>query len=182
MRIGKFRKRIMGSSARTSLIPARILFSVVWSLLCLSVLAAPFLSARACEPAATFLYFFFSPVCHQIPERSFHLGGHTWAVCHRCAGIYFGLLLAAVMGNPFIGRRPANRRRWVLAAGTLLLLDAFLPYTGLWHSTALSRFLSGLPFGYVASSLLVLGVTEWMRETPWRRLPVHDPDLKGGLS
>lgn len=148
----------------------------------MSVLAAPFLSARGCEPAATLLYFFFSPVCHQIPERSFHLSGHAWAVCHRCAGIYFGFLLAAVLGNPFIRRSPEDRRRWVLAAGIPLLLDALLPCTGLWNSTALSRFPTGMLFGYGTSSLLVLGVAEWLREIRWWRLPILDPRLKGGLS
>jgi uncharacterized membrane protein len=181
MRIGNFLKKVMRSSERSSPASVRILFAAVWTLLYSCVLAAPILAARGCESAATLLYLFFSPVCHQIPERSFQLCGHAWAVCHRCAGIYFGFLLAAVVGNPFLGRRSENRRRWVLAAGIPLLVDALAPFTGLWHSNAHSRFASGVPFGYVASSLLVLGAAEWLHET-LRRVPMRCPHLKGGLS
>jgi uncharacterized membrane protein len=31
-------------------------------------------------------------ICHQIPERSFHLGGHQLPLCARCTGIYMGAL------------------------------------------------------------------------------------------
>ncbi|MBI4854598.1 MAG: DUF2085 domain-containing protein [Acidobacteria bacterium] len=34
-----------------------------------------------------------SPVCHQIIDRSFLLWGYPLAVCARCSGIYFGVLL-----------------------------------------------------------------------------------------
>jgi uncharacterized membrane protein len=36
-----------------------------------------------------------SIVCHQLPERSFHLGAAQLPVCARCTGIYFGAALAA---------------------------------------------------------------------------------------
>ena len=172
------REKFMRSSLRSSLISARILLAAVWASLCLSMIAAPLLSARGCEPAATLLYLFFSPVCHQVPERSFLISGHAWAVCHRCAGIYFGLLLAAVSGNLFIGRFLQARRSWALAASLPLLLDALLPHAGLWNSSGTSRFLSGALFGIMASSLLVLGVTELLQEAPWRRCLSRIPHFK----
>jgi hypothetical protein len=67
-----------------------------------------------------------------------------------------------------IRRRPEKRRALVLASAIPLLLDALLPYAGFWDGTPFSRFATGLFFGYVSSSLLVLGVTEWLHETPWR--------------
>jgi uncharacterized membrane protein len=168
MRIGFILKKFTCSSMHTRLRAARILIALLWGSLFLSVLAAPLLSAHGGEPAAMLLYFFFSPVCHQIPERSFLLSGHAWAVCHRCAGLYLGLFAAALLDHPLIRRRPDQRRAWVLAAAIPLLLDALLPYAGFWDGTAFSRFATGLFFGYVSSSLLVLGVTEWLRETPRR--------------
>ena len=45
-------------------------------------------------------------VCHQLPERSFHVWGRQMPVCARCTGIYLG---AAVAGIPLLGAR--HRRR-----------------------------------------------------------------------
>ncbi len=36
-------------------------------------------------------------VCHQLPERSFHVGGAQWPVCARCAGVYAGAALTALV-------------------------------------------------------------------------------------
>src|SRR5688572_13028305 len=43
------------------------------------------------------LYKFFSFICHQIPDRTFHIGEHPLAVCSRCFGVYFGLLMGLVI-------------------------------------------------------------------------------------
>ena len=43
-------------------------------------------------------------VCHQRPDRSFHLSGRPMPVCGRCAGLYvsgaLGLLAVAIGGRP----------------------------------------------------------------------------------
>lgn len=36
-------------------------------------------------------------LCHQLPERSFHLSAAQWPVCARCAGIYVGAAAGAVV-------------------------------------------------------------------------------------
>lgn len=38
----------------------------------------------------------FSPICHQMVERSFWFLGYPLAVCARCSGIYFGVLLGTL--------------------------------------------------------------------------------------
>ena len=38
-----------------------------------------------------------SIVCHQRPERSFHLWGAQMPVCARCTGIYMGAALASLL-------------------------------------------------------------------------------------
>jgi hypothetical protein len=38
-----------------------------------------------------------SVVCHQLPERSFHLFAVQMPVCARCTGIYFGGALAVIL-------------------------------------------------------------------------------------
>ena len=41
-------------------------------------------------PIATLLYAIGSVICHQRPERSFHLDAVQLPVCARCLGIYVG--------------------------------------------------------------------------------------------
>ena len=36
-------------------------------------------------------------ICHQRPERSFHVWGVQWPVCARCLGLYAGAAIGAVM-------------------------------------------------------------------------------------
>jgi uncharacterized membrane protein len=87
------------------------------------------------SPVSAVVYVAASRVCHQRPERSFHVGGTQWPVCARCAGLYLaaplGVLLAAV------GR---VRRRAALAWGTAA---AALPTAATW----LAEGLVGLPVG-----------------------------------
>jgi Predicted membrane protein (DUF2085) len=58
--------------------------------------------------AVTFaVYGFASALCHQLPERSFHLWGAQMPVCARCAGIYIGAAIAALAAAA-LKRRPAT--------------------------------------------------------------------------
>jgi uncharacterized membrane protein len=145
------------------------------------ILAAPILAAHSCRKAASVFYVSFACVCHQIPERSFALSGHSLAVCHRCFGIYLGLFLGSLIENRFIHQSLRLRRLYVLSASIPMLLDALVPYSGLWCSTSISRFCTGLLFGSMISCLLVHGVAELLNEAPWRRFVVDDSHLKEGL-
>jgi uncharacterized membrane protein len=141
---------------------ARLVLLTMWGLLAAADATAPLFAARSCPIAAASLYALFAPACHQIPDRSFHFLGHPWAACHRCSGIYLGLF-AATLFAPAIPSAlgSCRRRRARVAMGALpLLLDALLPFTGIWTSTSWSRFFTGFAFGAMLSSLLVPGVSE----------------------
>src|SRR5437763_14153940 len=43
------------------------------------------------------IYKAYSFICHQIPERSFHVGGHPVEVCSRCKGLYAGFALSGLV-------------------------------------------------------------------------------------
>jgi hypothetical protein len=59
------------------------------------ILLAPVFKNVGFNSAAASIYQFFSLICHQIAERSFHLFGYQFAVCSRCFGVYFGLFFAS---------------------------------------------------------------------------------------
>ena len=111
------------------------------------------LAAHLNCPVTPFLYSFFSPVCHQISERCFHLFAEPVAVCARCLGLYcgfwFGLAVLPLM--PGLCRRLLGRPRLILLFTIPMGLDLLL------DNTHASRYFSGLiasfpvaPFVWVA--------------------------------
>src|SRR6266545_1177861 len=85
------------------------------------------------------IYRAFSYVCHQIPERSFFIAEHQFAVCARCTGLYAGFPLA---------------------------VDFAIGFFGIWNNTHLSRFVTGALLGavavfYVMPGLIDLSLRQW---------------------
>jgi len=158
---------------------ARAALAAVWGLVCLGVVAAPALLAHSCGVAGSMGYLLFSRVCHQVPERSFLVFGYPLAVCHRCSGIYAGMLLGCFVVIDSISRSGRTRRVWVLGAVLVLAFDALAPMAGLWTNTPFTRFFSGLLFGTIASSLVVRGLTELAQDASWRSLFMRFPQSKG---
>jgi uncharacterized membrane protein len=108
----------------------------------------PVLSARL--PGAAFIARTFDPWfalhCERDASRTLALGGAPWAVCARCAGIYFGLGLGAALGRPRLS--PAQLRLWVVCAAAFMVADVALEHFG-WHEpSAPVRVLSGLLLAY----------------------------------
>jgi uncharacterized membrane protein len=172
----------MLSKPRSNLVSARVIAGGACGALCALMVAPPILARHGCYVAAIACYFFFSCICHQRPERTFRLLGYPLAVCHRCSGIYLGLLMGSLFENPWIHRSPKARRYWILAASVPLAFDALAPFSGLWTNTSGTRFVTGLVFGIVTSSLLVQGIAELFTEAPWRRFALGDSNLRGGHS
>lgn len=91
-------------------------------------------------------HFAFHGLCHQLPERSFAIGGAVMGICHRCSGLYAGVALGGLLGA--LGARvdPASRPIWI-ATGGLMLAQVALG----WLFDALDlwplRVLTGLVLG-----------------------------------
>lgn len=98
----------------------------------------------------------FAFLCHQHPERSFIVDGHLFAVCHRCTGIYAGLLIGLLStAVPFV--RHAARRFALGCLGiaiALVIFDIGLDAAGIVSSTAGSRVITGLLLGFGGGSFL----------------------------
>jgi uncharacterized membrane protein len=94
----------------------------------------------------------FRHLCHQLPGRSFAVGGTPLAVCHRCTGIYAGLAGGALL-FPFVrtaARRWMRHDRGVLLAAVLpATLDWGADVLGLWGNTVGTRVGTGLWLGLV---------------------------------
>jgi uncharacterized membrane protein len=165
----------------TIAIVTRFLPAAVWGAVCAASLAAPLLEMSGRAPAAAAARALFAPVCHQDPIRSFTLFGIPLAVCHRCSGIYLGLFLLSLLPPAWSVRMlvPGRRRILVVAASVPLLMDALLPLAGLWENTPASRFITGLIFGAMLSSLLVTALADIQPSIPWRRTRV-DVNVLGG--
>jgi uncharacterized membrane protein len=135
------------------------------------ILGAP-LALNAGHPFwALTIYRAFSYVCHQIPERSFFIAGHQFAVCARCTGLYAGFT-AATIAYPLVRslrQTEAPARKWLFLAAAPLAIDFAVGYFGIWENTHSSRFATGALLGavavfYVIPGLMDLSLREWRQE------------------
>lgn len=129
------------------------------------ILLAPLAEMNGWTGVSDPVYKFFSFLCHQIPERSFHLEDHRLAVCTRCFGVYFGLLLGFIV-YPFV--RPIEEieplpRVWLFLALVPMGIDWSLGFFEIWENTALSRFATGLILGAVCGLFLIPALVEIWR-------------------
>lgn len=153
------------------------------ALTCAAILTAPLLAATSHQVAAGILYLLFSPTCHQMTERCFALQGYPWAVCCRCAGIYFGIFVSSFVTcrrlRLFV-QHSLYRRIWILAAAAPLLLDAvLLPLGGIWQNSASSRFATGLMLGGMLGPLVMTAIAEFVIEVR-RTAAIHRCAEAGG--
>ena len=98
---------------------AFVVGSVAWAL---ALPLATFVASRPRSPALVYplafaVYATGSVICHQLPERSFHLWGAQMPVCARCAGIYLGAALAVLAAAAPLKRRRTNEPASPLPVG-----------------------------------------------------------------
>lgn len=132
------------------------------------ITGAPLALAGGHNVFALAVYGAFGHLCHQIPERSFFIAGHQFAVCARCTGIYAGFTVAT-LGYPLLRSLrhiDTPPRRWLFLSAVPLAIDFSLGFFGLWENTHLSRFLTGALLGsvavfYVMPGLLDLNIRQW---------------------
>jgi uncharacterized membrane protein len=119
-----------------------------------AVLLAPLLRAAGSPALARPIYALFSVLCHQDPNRSFAVGGHPLACCHRCAAIY-GASAAAGLGYATLRGKLRPARPYELAALLVpVVVDVLGGMAGLWESTTVSRLATGTLAGLALVWLL----------------------------
>ncbi len=97
-------------------------------------------------------------VCHQRPDRSFHLHGRALPVCGRCTALYLsgalGLLAVGQLRRRVAGHRlqrvDGHPRPWLAIAAVPTLATWALEVVGLWNPGTSLRALAALPLGLAA--------------------------------
>ena len=133
--------------------------AMLWPALLTAAVAGEVRDHAARWPAV--VYIAASHVCHQRPERSFHVGAVPWPVCARCLGLYLAAPIGAlVVAAPRVRRGVTLRRlRWWLAvAAAPTMATLVLEHTGAVAVTNAMRFAAALPLGAaLACALVVVG-------------------------
>lgn len=122
----------------------------------LALVASPPLLALAGTGFAALPHWLLHPVCHQIPERSFHWLGVPLAACHRCTGLYVGFTLGVALWPHLRGMaaRLSANPRWTAAFFVPLLIDVLA------GNTPMSRFATGLVAAFPVALLPLLAIGE----------------------
>ena len=146
----------MGTSSSLRITYLVILFfCILWLIL---VFSPPFLmdGSRNARIAGGLVKLFFSPFCHQQPDRSFMIAGQPLAVCVRCTGIYTGFFLG-VIGIPFFLNRVKKfnaRTLFFVAMVPILIEFMFFRVRGIDIPAGL-RSIIGLILGFAAALLVI---------------------------
>ena len=126
------------------------------------ILLAPLAAASGHNGVAFAIYHAFAPLCHQLPERSYFIDGHKFAVCSRCTGIYAGFAFTLLV-YPLVRslRSVATPPRSFLILAVLpLAIDFSLTFFGIWENTHTSRLLTGALLGSVAVFFVMPGIID----------------------
>jgi len=131
---------------------------------------APYLKSHT-SALGTLIYAFFSPVCHQRPERSFLCFGYPLAVCARCFGIYSGFLAGLLIFpiiNGFSSLSLPRTRIFILL--TLPIgIDTLANFFHIWATSGWMRFGIGFLWGIILPFYLIVGIVESLGMHPGKR-------------
>ena len=124
-----------------------------------------------------------SLVCHQLPERSFHIGGVQMPVCARCVGLYAGAALGALLGLGWWRRVGGGRSRAGLRLRLVrwLLVGSGIPTALLWLIEHLgdepianaTRFAGAVPLGAAVAAVVVAWVAGVTFDAPRAGSAIH---------
>lgn len=106
-----------------------------------------------------------SLVCHQIPERSFHISGIQLPVCARCTGLYLGAALgmAALLLAPAARLEFPRARLALIATAIPTLFTVATAWLGVWDPGNVVRAALALPLGVVVGAIVAAVLARRLR-------------------
>jgi hypothetical protein len=122
------------------------------------ILIAPLSLAHGAIVLPSIVYEIGGLICHQRPERSFHLAGVQLPVCARCFGLYASAAAGAVAAVlTSAGHGALDRRLAVILAVAALPTAASVAveWAGLAYPVGAARAMFAVPLGFAAAWLFV---------------------------
>ena len=95
--------------------------------------------------------------CHQMPERSFFVGGYQLPLCARCTGIVIGHVTGAAVS--VFHSVPL----WTLIGTLPLMADGMVQKYTSYESTNIRRLVTGILYGFGMMSAFIRGIREVIR-------------------
>ena len=160
--IENYISRLRVAEIRRQAFAAWGVFGLVAALWIAAILIAPIAENNQFYGVSHPIYRFFSFICHQMSERSFHIENHQFAVCARCFGIYCGLFFGAAIYPLLRGIENTEPfpRVWLFAAMIPMGIDWSLGFFGIWANTHFSRFTTGAILGTACGLFIIPAIIE----------------------
>ena len=120
------------------------------------LLVAPLVPA----PLAAALYAVGAQICHQRPERSFHLFAAQLPVCARCLGLYAGAAVGSMVALASAVRSRIaswSLRALLVAASIPTALTLVAEWSGVWGGSNAVRAAAALPLGCAVALVVAQG-------------------------
>lgn len=126
------------------------------------VLSAPLAKIYGFNAYADSIYWFFSHLCHQISDRSYHIHEYQLAVCSRCSGFYGGFLLGIITYPLFraLNNTDSLPRIWLFLAMIPMGIDWSLTFFEIWENTFLTRTVTGAILGLACAFFIIPAIVE----------------------
>lgn len=87
--------------------------------------------------------------CHQLPQRSFHIGNWQLPICARCTGVFIGQLIMIIY--LLLGFRTPIKIDIIFLF--IMFADWFIQYLKILSSTNIRRLITGILAGFAITSI-----------------------------
>ncbi len=110
-------------------------------------------------------------ICHQLPERSFFLGGRQLPVCARCTGLYLSVgagcagWVLAKLARGWSGITVEPRAALLVVGGAAVptIVSYATGIMGVWDGSNIVRAVLAVPLGVAAGAVLAAVATKDLR-------------------
>ncbi|AKT36309.1 DUF2085 domain-containing protein [Chondromyces crocatus] len=99
----------------------------------------------------------FAPMCHRLPERTLVVTSVLMPVCSRCAGIFSGLVVGAMIARPLLSMR--TWRVLLCIASAAMVGDVVIQELGIRPLSHSARLATGFSVGYCMAVAFVTHVS-----------------------
>jgi uncharacterized membrane protein len=135
------------------------------------IVSAPVFEANGIKSISQPVYRFFSYICHQINNRSFHYHELPFAVCSRCFGVYLGVFIGFI-AYPFFRKIENNEpfpQIWLFLAMIPMAIDFSLGFFNIWENTHISRLITGGILGFACAIFMVPAFADIVKQVKGKR-------------